>query len=65
MKYKDIGIRIEDSYAYTEEGLVRLSAGIPRTVDEVEATMAEESFANHHRLEELVEKYKRLQREQR
>lgn len=65
LKYKDIGIRIEDSYAYTDEGLVRLSAGIPRTADEVEATMADESFANRHRLEELVERYKKLQREQR
>jgi len=65
MKYKDIGVRIEDSYAYTDEGLVRLSAGIPRTVEEVEATMAEESFANHHRLEELVKRYKQQQREQR
>jgi Xaa-Pro aminopeptidase len=65
LKYKDIGVRIEDSYAYTEEGLVRLSAGIPRTVAEIEATMAEESFANHHRLEELVKKYKQLQKEQR
>jgi Xaa-Pro aminopeptidase len=65
LKYKDIGVRIEDSYAYTEEGLVRLSAGIPRTVEEIEATMAEESFANHHRLEELVKKYKQLQKEQR
>ena len=65
LKYKDIGVRIEDSYAYTDEGLVRLSAGIPRTADEVEATMADESFANRHRLEELVERYKKLQRERR
>ncbi len=65
MRYKDIGVRIEDSYAYTDEGLVRLSAGIPRTADEVEATMADESFANRHRLEELVERYKKLRREQR
>ncbi len=65
MKYKDIGVRIEDSYAYTDGGLVRLSEGIPRTVDEVEATMADENFANHHRLEDLVERYKKLRREQR
>ena len=65
MKYKEIGVRIEDSYAYTDEGLVRLSEGIPRTVEEVEATMAEESFANHHRLEELVKRYKQQQREKR
>lgn len=65
MKYKDIGVRIEDSYAFTDEGLVRLSEGIPRTADEVEATMADESFANRHRLEELVERYKKLRHEQR
>jgi len=38
-KYKDIGIRIEDSFLLTETGLTRLSAKVPRTVDEVEAFM--------------------------
>ena len=36
-KYKDIGVRVEDSFLLTEQGLVRLSAGAPRTVEEIEA----------------------------
>ena len=35
-KYKHIGIRIEDSYLLTAAGLERLSAEVPRTLDEVE-----------------------------
>ena len=38
-KYKDIGIRIEDSFMMTDSGLVRLSAKVPRTVDEIENFM--------------------------
>jgi Xaa-Pro aminopeptidase len=38
-KYKDIGVRIEDSFLLTETGLTRLSAKVPRTVDEIEAFM--------------------------
>jgi Xaa-Pro aminopeptidase len=38
-KYKDIGVRIEDSFLLTETGLKRLSAGVPRTVEEVETFM--------------------------
>lgn len=39
MKYKDVGVRIEDSFLLTETGLKRLSAAVPRTVEEVEAFM--------------------------
>jgi Xaa-Pro aminopeptidase len=35
-KYKNIGVRIEDSYLLTDSGLERLSAGVPRTLSEVE-----------------------------
>jgi Xaa-Pro aminopeptidase len=35
-KYKNIGVRIEDSYLLTKEGLERLSKSVPRTVDEIE-----------------------------
>lgn len=35
-KYKNIGVRIEDSYLLGSSGLERLSAGVPRTVEEVE-----------------------------
>jgi len=36
-KYKNIGVRIEDSFLLTESGLKRLSATVPRTIEEVEA----------------------------
>lgn len=35
-KYKNIGVRVEDSFLLTAEGLERLSAGVPRTIEEVE-----------------------------
>ena len=38
-KYKDIGVRIEDSFLLTEKGLERLSAGTPRTIPEIEDFM--------------------------
>jgi Xaa-Pro aminopeptidase len=38
-KYRNLGVRIEDSYLLTETGLERLSAGVPRTIAEVESFM--------------------------
>ena len=38
-KYKDIGVRIEDSFLLTGEGLTRLSATVPRTIEEIESFM--------------------------
>jgi Xaa-Pro aminopeptidase len=35
-KYKNIGIRIEDSFLLTSSTLERLSARVPRTIDEIE-----------------------------
>ena len=35
-KYKDIGVRIEDSFLITDAGTRRLSSTVPRTVEEVE-----------------------------
>jgi Xaa-Pro aminopeptidase len=35
-KYKDIGVRIEDSFLMTSQGLVRLSTKAPRLVAEIE-----------------------------
>jgi Xaa-Pro aminopeptidase len=40
-KYKDVGIRIEDDYALTEQGLEHMSAGAPREPAAVERLMAE------------------------
>ena len=39
-RYKDIGVRVEDSFLLTESGLVRLSARVPRTLEEIEAFVA-------------------------
>ena len=39
-KYKNIGVRIEDSFLLTEAGLENLSASVPRTLDEVERFLA-------------------------
>ena len=39
-KYRNIGVRIEDSFLLTDAGLERLSAGVPRTIEEVEGFLA-------------------------
>jgi Xaa-Pro aminopeptidase len=38
-KYLDIGVRVEDSFLLDASGLRRLSASVPRTIDEIEAFM--------------------------
>jgi Xaa-Pro aminopeptidase len=40
-RYGGIGVRIEDDYLVTAQGVVRASAGVPRELDEVERAMAE------------------------
>jgi Xaa-Pro aminopeptidase len=44
-KYKNIGVRVEDSFLITDKGLERLSAGVPRTVEEIERFMQSRSTA--------------------
>jgi Xaa-Pro aminopeptidase len=39
-KYKDIGVRIEDSFLLTDNGLEMLSKTVPRTLEDVEKFMA-------------------------
>jgi Xaa-Pro aminopeptidase len=39
-KYRNIGVRIEDSFLLTEGGLERLSSTVPRTIEEIERFMA-------------------------
>jgi Xaa-Pro aminopeptidase len=39
-KYKDIGVRVEDSFLLTETGVENLSASVPRTIDDVERFLA-------------------------
>lgn len=39
-KYRNIGVRIEDSFLLTDAGLERLSSSVPRTIEEIERFMA-------------------------
>jgi Xaa-Pro aminopeptidase len=59
-RFRNIGVRIEDSYLVTEAGLERVSAGAPREVAEIEALMAVESLWNRERRPEMVEWYRAL-----
>jgi len=42
-KYENIGVRIEDDYAVTVQGVEHLSAGAPREIAAVEKLMAEKA----------------------
>jgi Xaa-Pro aminopeptidase len=57
-RYRDIGVRIEDDYFFTDRGLERVTAGAPREIAEIEALMAMESLWNRERRPEMVEWYR-------
>ncbi|HEX6040170.1 aminopeptidase P N-terminal domain-containing protein [Longimicrobium sp.] len=57
-RYRNIGVRIEDDYFFTEQGLERASVGAPREIAEIEALMNEESLWNRERRPEMVEWYR-------
>jgi Xaa-Pro aminopeptidase len=57
-QYVNIGVRIEDLYIFDERGVERVSSGVPREVDEIEALMREPSFAEAGRRAEIVEWYR-------
>lgn len=57
-RYRDIGVRIEDVYMLTSEGVERPSAGLPREADEVEALMREVGLGERDRRADVVEWYR-------
>jgi Xaa-Pro aminopeptidase len=59
-RYENIGVRIEDDYIITPEGLERISAGAPREIAEIEALAAQPSPATADRRPEVVEWYRSL-----
>jgi len=56
-RYRNIGVRIEDNYIVLPSGVERLSAGVPREIDEIEALMRQPRL-DAERRPELVEWYR-------
>ncbi len=57
-RYRNIGVRIEDSFLITAAGVERASSAAPREIDEIEALMAETGLGETHRRPEIVEWYR-------
>jgi Xaa-Pro aminopeptidase len=59
-RYRNIGVRIEDSYLVTPGGLERISAGAPREIAEIEALMREPGLGTVNRRGEIVEWFRMI-----
>jgi Xaa-Pro aminopeptidase len=57
-RFRDIGVRIEDVYFLTDTGVERVSADVPREIEEVEAMMREPGLGAQGRRPEVVEWYR-------
>jgi Xaa-Pro aminopeptidase len=60
-RYANIGVRVEDNYLVTENGFVRLTAGAPREMDEIEALMAEPGRMGAPRRPDIVDWYRQTE----
>lgn len=59
-RFAGIGVRIEDDYIVTDDGVDRISSGAPREIEEVEALMREPATTAGDRRPEIVEWYRTL-----
>jgi Xaa-Pro aminopeptidase len=57
-RYRNIGVRIEDVYLVTPQGLERASQGVPREAADVEALMAERGLGEQERRPAVVDWYR-------
>ncbi|HEX8692079.1 MAG TPA: Xaa-Pro aminopeptidase [Longimicrobium sp.] len=57
-RYANIGVRIEDDYFITGNGVERVSEGAPREIAEIEALMARDGHWNRDRRPGVVEWYR-------
>ena len=55
-RYANIGVRIEDDFLVTDDGVIRSTAGVPREIDEVERELA---LPRTPRDASVVERYRR------
>jgi Xaa-Pro aminopeptidase len=60
-RYRDNGVRIEDVYILTADGLERLSDGAPREVAEIEAMLAQPRIGGRDRHPEVVDWYRQTE----
>lgn len=57
-RFRNIGIRIEDDYLLSEDGLERISSAVPREINEIEALMTGQGLGQIGRNPEIVEWYR-------
>src|SRR5687768_6365067 len=57
-RYRNIGVRIEDVYVFTDRGVERASSGVPREIGEIEALIREPGMGAATREREMVEWYR-------
>jgi Xaa-Pro aminopeptidase len=57
-RYRNIGVRIEDDYFITASGAVRVSAGAPREIAEIEALMRQNTPTAAERRADIVDWYR-------
>jgi Xaa-Pro aminopeptidase len=61
-RYRNIGVRVEDVYLITEQGVERASQGVPREIAEIEALMRLPGTGEADRRPEVVEWYRATER---